>query len=133
LAYQSFQRQLMGQDWHVLAEAGAMPQRLLWASTSTKDPAFSDIKYVEALIGPNSVNTLPLATLEAYRDHGRPAVRIEDELEGDARMLEELDGLGIHMSEVAAQLEREGVDKFVAAYDELLAVIAALAKTLSAR
>jgi len=131
LAYQHFQRQLISQDWKLLAQAGAMPQRLLWASTSTKDPEFSDIKYVEALIGPNSVNTLPLATLEAYRDHGKPAIRVEDELNGDARMLEELDDMGIRMSEVAMQLEREGVEKFVVAYDELLAVIAELAKSLT--
>lgn len=131
LAYQHFLRTMISQDWQQLAEAGAMPQRLLWASTSTKDPDFSDIKYVEALIGPNSVNTLPLATLEAYRDHGQPALRLEDELNGDARMLEELDDMGIHMSEVAAQLESEGVEKFMLAYDELLVVISELAKRLT--
>ena len=129
LAYQDFQQHRLSQRWQVLQHAGAMSQRLLWASTSTKDPAFSDIKYVEALIGSDSVNTLPLETLYAYRQHGQPAVRIEDELEGDARMLEILEELGIHMSAVARQLEREGVDKFVAAYDELIAVIAGLAKS----
>jgi transaldolase len=131
LAYQHFQQHLLSQRWQVLQEAGGMPQRLLWASTSTKDPSFSDIKYVEALIGPNSVNTMPLETLHAYRQHGQPAVRIENELESDERILERLEEMGILMSEVAAQLEREGVDKFVAAYDELITVIAELAKSVS--
>jgi transaldolase len=130
LAYQDFQQRLLGRQWQVLEEAGAMPQRLLWASTSTKDPAFSDIKYVEALIGPDSIDTLPLKTLEAYREHGEPAVRIEDELDSDERMLGELQAIGIDMAEVAEQLEREGVEKFVAAYDELLGVINELAKKL---
>jgi transaldolase len=130
LAYQDFQQRLLGQEWLALQEAGAMPQRLLWASTSTKDPAYSDTKYVDALIGPNSVNTVPMPTLEAYRQQGQPALRIEDEVDSDERMLEELEELGIHMAEVADQLEREGVEKFVTAYDELLGVIAELAKGL---
>ena len=99
---------------------GANVQRLLWASTSTKNPAYSDVKYVEALIGPQTVNTLPLETLEAYRDHGDPKLRLEDDTEKFSKILHELPNLGIDLSQVTQALEDEGVDKFIKSYDQLI-------------
>jgi transaldolase len=103
-----------------LLEKGARPQRLLWASTSTKEQEFSDIKYVEALIGPNTVNTLPRQTLEAYRDHGQPEQRLTQGLEAAARVLDSLPGLDISIDQVARQLEEKGLDRFIKAYDSLM-------------
>ncbi len=106
-----------------LAVRGARPQRLLWASTSTKDPAYADVKYVEALIGPETVNTLPGKTLDAYRDHGRPARRLEEPRGARAaRVLADLAELGIDLDQVTAQLIEEGVEKFNKPYDELIAL-----------
>lgn len=109
--------------WQRLAARGARPQRLLWASTSTKTPAYPDVKYVEALIGPDTITTLPSATLDAYRDHGQPLVRINDEAAEAIRTWQRLQALGIGAVEVAERLEREGIDKFVQAFDSLLAGI----------
>jgi transaldolase len=99
---------------------GARVQRLLWASTSAKDPLFSDIKYVEALMGPGTIDTMPLETLEAYRDHGEPQVRLGNDLAEARWVLENLPALGIDLDAATAQLEREGVQKFVAPFDKLL-------------
>src|SRR5262249_50480828 len=85
LAYEMFERWVRSDRWQKLATRGAQPQRLLWASTSTKDPKLPDTYYVDALIAPRTVNTLPRATLDAYRDHGRPTVRIHDDLDGSRR------------------------------------------------
>ena len=103
-----------------LSVRGARPQRLLWASTSTKDPAYEDVKYVEPLIGPETVNTMPDKTLDAYRDHGRPDRRLEDESGRSAQVLTNLAALGIDIDEVTAQLVDEGVDKFVRPFEELM-------------
>jgi transaldolase/glucose-6-phosphate isomerase len=113
---------LESKRWRALAEQGARPQRLLWASTSTKNPAYSDVKYVEPLIGPDTINTLPLETLNAYRDHGSPAPRLicPIELERAEAVLQSLAELGIDLSQLVQQLEDEGVEKFIQPYDELL-------------
>lgn len=103
-----------------MAEQGARPQRLLWASTSTKNPDYSDVKYVEALIGPETINTLPQETLQAYRDHGAPADRLDQEVDAADRVLEELLGIGIDINAVTRQLEEEGVEKFNKPFDKLL-------------
>ena len=121
LAYQDYKRLFAGARWERLARGGATTQRLLWASTSTKDPAYSDVKYVEALIGTETINTLPLETIEAYRDHGLPAIRLETELEFASDVLTGLAEVGLDLDELTKQLEREGVQKFITAFDKLLA------------
>ena len=123
MAYQAYWELIGGEQWKTLSHAGANPQRLLWASTSTKNPSYSDVMYVEPLIGDDTVNTLPLKTLDAYRDHGKPALRISDDLEQSAATIIELAGLGVDMEQVAQQLEDEGVAKFVQPFDELLATL----------
>ena len=120
VACQIYQDIFHGRAFEKLAEQGAPIQRLLWASTSTKNPAYSDVKYVEALIGPQTVNTIPLETLNAYRDHGDPAPRLEDGLDRAYDVLSLLPELGIDMEEVTQQLEDEGVEKFIRPFDQLL-------------
>jgi len=120
LAYQHYQNCVEDGRWQALSRQGAQTQRLLWASTGTKAPDYSDIKYVEALIGRETVNTMPPATLMAYRDHGHPALRIEQELD-EARTLQgKLSELAIHLDAVSEQLEAEGVQKFIDPFDKLL-------------
>lgn len=109
-----------GEDFADLRAQGARPQRLLWASTSTKEDEFSDIKYVEALIGPDTVNTLPRETLDAYRDHGAPERRLDQEMDKAAQVREELAQLDLALDELTEQLEREGVEKFNKPYDKLM-------------
>ncbi len=113
LAYEAFTEICAGARWQALALHDARPQRLLWASTSTKDPTYPDLKYVEPLIAAETVTTLPLETLRAYRDHGRPALRIGQGLELAREIPKRLAALGIELDEVCAQLEREGIRKFV--------------------
>ena len=93
---------------------------MLWASTGTKNPEYSDVKYVEPLIGPETVNTMPLKTIEAYRDHGNPAPRLEEELEESRNILARLAGLEIENDQVTRQLGEDGVEKFNQPYDDLL-------------
>lgn len=112
LAYREFQRCLAAPVWRELAALGARPQRLLWASTSTKDPGYGDVRYVEALIGPLTVNTLTRDTLDAYRDHGEPAVRLTEHVDQSADAVTRLKALGIDLDEVAAELEADGVRRF---------------------
>lgn len=107
-----------------LAERGANWQRLLWGSTSTKNPAYSDIKYVQEIIGPDTVNTMPLETIDAYLDHGDPRITIKDDLNSAEHLFDELRSVGIDIEDVAAQLEKEGVKKFADSYFELLDEIA---------
>jgi transaldolase len=109
--------------WAALARQGATPQRLLWASTSTKNPSYSDVKYVEPLIGPDTINTMPLETLEAYRDHGQPANRLVQFQQEAIQSLGLLEKIGIDLEAVTQQLEDEGVEKFNQAYDRLLVVL----------
>jgi transaldolase len=136
LAYDEFRLFREGPRWHRLAEFGAMPQRLLWASTSTKNPAYEDTLYVESLIGPHTVNTLPLKTLHAYRDHGAPAVRLTDDLAESQRLVSALAREGIDLDRIGTELEREGLQLFVKPFERLMALIhqridetAVLAKT----
>jgi len=124
LAYQIYKEIFASQRFERLAERGARHQRLLWASTSTKNPAYSDVKYVEELIGANTVNTLPMETLHAYRDHGDPRIRLEADIEEARSMLERLHEFGIDIDQTALQLEDQGVDKFNQALDELIATLA---------
>jgi transaldolase len=121
LAYQHFGEVFRGPRWEYLAAKGATPQRVLWASTSTKNPAYPDTIYVDGLIGPDTVNTMPEETIAAYQDHGRPEPTLELGL-GDARkLLDELARAGVDYDDVTATLEREGVEKFSASFEELIA------------
>ena len=119
-AYQIYKEVFEGDRFAALSEKGAKPQRLLWASTSTKDPSYSDVKYVEALIGPETVNTLPMDTLEAYRDHGQPELRLENDVDEAQKTLDKLGELGIDISEATQQLVDEGVEKFVKPFSSLM-------------
>jgi transaldolase len=132
-AYRLFEWSLGTPRWQRLAKAGARPQRPLWASTSTKDPRYSDVHYVEALVAPRTVNTLPPETFAAYRDHGRPAVRIVDEMAAAPGLLEALASQGIDLAAVTRELEADGVVKFAASYASLLAGIEAKAGALVGR
>jgi len=123
LAYQIYKELFSGPRWEALAQCGARPQRLLWASTGTKDPNYSKIKYVDALIGADTVNTLPLETVDAYRDIGDPRIRLEDDVEHARKILEALGELKINLAAVTQQLEEEGVRKFIEPYDKLLATL----------
>ena len=133
MAYDIFQRTLVTSRWERLAGAGARPQRPLWASTSTKDPHFPDIYYVEALAAPLTVNTLPPETFDAYRDHGHPAIRIQQSVAAAPAQLDALAAAGIDLKSVTRELESEGVAKFAASYAAVLAGIDAKAGALAAR
>ena len=120
IAYQIYKGIFRGERFMKLAEKGARTQRVLWASTGTKNPAYSDVKYIEALIGPDTINTVPVETLNAYRDHGVPQARLEHEVEHAAGILERLAELGIGIDAVTQQLEDEGVEKFNEPFDKLM-------------
>ncbi len=122
-AYAAFERSLATPRWRALAAAGARPQRPLWASTSTKDPRYPDVYYVEALVARDTVNTLPPDTFAAYRDHGTPEPRIAAAMAAAPRQLEALAATGIDLTEVTRYLEEDGVAKFAASYRQLLAGI----------
>jgi len=124
MAYQIY-REVFGGGWfRTLAGQGARVQRLLWASTSTKNPDESDVKYVEALIGLDTVDTVPLETIDAYRDHGNPKARLEQDVEKARQVLERLPELGIGLDKVTQQLEDEGVEKFNKPFDKLMEALA---------
>lgn len=120
LAYQIYNEIFQSERFKKLSALGVRPQRLLWASTSTKNPEYDELKYMEALIGAETVNTVPVNTLQAYRQHGQPKARIEERVEESRRVLEGLPTLGIDIEQVTQQLEKEGVAKFNKAFDELL-------------
>jgi len=122
-AYEIYKRIFSGPRWEKLAAAGAKPQRLLWASTSSKNPAFKDTKYVEALIGPETVDTVPLETIEAFRDHGIAANVLEDGLAEATAALDKLKSIGINIDEITQRLEDEGIDKFNKPFEKLLQAI----------
>ena len=124
LAYRAFEEVFSGERYAKLREHGASRQRPLWASTSTKDPAYPDLYYVEALVAPDSIDTMPRETFEAYRDHGVPRVRIHDDLDRAQDVLDGLAELGIDESQVCDELEQEGVSKFSDSYDSLLGTLA---------
>lgn len=123
LAYQAFRAKFAGPEWDELAASGARVQRPLWASTSTKNPTYSDILYVEPLIGEHTVNTLPLATIEAFNRSGHPSPTIGDGVAEAEATMAALSGVGIDMAAVTYQLEREGVDKFKVSFSDLLASV----------
>ena len=106
-----------------LKKHGAKTQKVLWASTSSKNPAFSDVKYVEALIGPDTINTLPLETIDAFRDHGNAESRLEDNILGARKILEKIKDNGINIDEVTQKLEDEGIEKFNKAFEQLISAI----------
>jgi transaldolase len=120
LAYQHYKAAFSGARWEYLAAKGATPQRVLWASTSVKNPDYPDTLYVDELIGPDTVNTMPEETIEAYQDHGRPEPRIERGLPAARKLLRELEHAGVDYEDLTDTLEREGVEKFSSAFDELL-------------
>jgi transaldolase len=122
-AYEIHKRVFSGPRWEKLAAQGAKPQRLLWASTSSKNPAFKDTKYVEALIGPDTVDTVPLETIEAFRDHGIAANTLGTGLDKATETLERLKKAGIDIDKITQQLEDEGVEKFNAPFEKLLKAI----------
>ncbi len=124
MAYQIYKEMFWSGRFKELAVQGARVQRLLWASTSTKNPDESDVKYVEALIGPDTINTATLATLDAYRDHGDPKARLEQDVEGARMVSERLTELGISLDHVTRQLEDDGVEKFNKPFDQLLQTLA---------
>jgi len=122
-AYGIYKRSLEGLRFFHLTDRGAQVQRLLWASTGTKNPEESDIKYVEPLIGNATVNTMPRVTLDAYRDHGDPANRIEEGVDDAMNLLKNLSNAGIDINKITQQLEDEGVEKFNKPFDKLIGTI----------
>jgi transaldolase len=123
LAYQHYKRAFSGARWQYLAGKGATSQRVLWASTSTKNPDYPDTIYVEELVGPDTINTMPLETIEAFQDHGAPKPTLERDLAGAKALFEELARAGVDYRDVTDTLEREGVEKFEASYRELLGAL----------
>jgi transaldolase len=122
-AYQMYKKIFCGERFKKLQEKGARPQRLLWASTSSKDPSSSDVKYVEALIGPDTVDTIPMETLEAFRDHGNPENRLEQDLNKAHVAMQTLKEIGINIDQITQTLEDEGIEKFNKPYEKLLKAI----------
>jgi transaldolase len=120
LAYQEFKRLFNEPRFETLRQHGARVQRPLWASTSTKNPAYRDVLYVEELIGPNTVNTMPLKTLESFRDHGRVRLSLEEDIPQAQSVLTALEAAGIDYDQVTSQLQEEGVQKFIDSFDKLL-------------
>jgi len=123
LAYQHYRSVFRGPRWEFLASKGATPQRVLWASTSTKNPAYQDTLYVEELIGPDTVNTMPEETIRAYQDHGRPQARLQAGVTEARKLLDELARVGVDYDDLTDTLEREGVQKFSDSFEELIAAL----------
>ena len=121
LAYASYLEAFAGEDWDRLAAAGATPQRCLWASTSAKNPAYRDVVYVEELVGPDTVNTMPRETVEAVLDHARVERTLDRDVDGARRTLEAFAAAGVDYDDVVETLEREGVEKFAKSFRELFA------------
>jgi transaldolase len=120
LAYAHYLATFAGPRWEYLVGKGATPQRVLWASTSTKNPAYPDTLYVDDLIGPDTVNTMPQQTIDAYQDHGDPRPRLQQDLDEAHALLERLAAAGVSYEDVTDTLEREGVEKFSASFEQLL-------------
>lgn len=123
LVYERFVQILASARWRRLAGAGTKVQRLLWASTGTKNPAYSDVLYVDELIGPLTINTLPEATLNAFRDHGRPVRTIDTGYDDARRLMRELAEVGIDVSAATERLQKEGVDLFTKAYEGVVGIV----------
>ena len=124
VAYQYYLELIASDRWRALAVRGARPQRLLWASTGTKDPAYSDVLYVETLIGRDTINTMPRKTIEAFRDHGAITPSLTENVADARRVLSEAERLGLDLAGVTAALVADGIDKFSVAVDVLLSAIA---------
>ena len=133
LAYAHFRERFGSERFQALAAKGARLQRPLWASTSTKNPAYPDVYYVEALVGPDTVDTMPPATIVAYKDHGHPEVRVDREVDQAQQVIDQLEELTIHMDEVTLQLEQEGVASFGKSFDSLMAVVEARREAVAQR
>jgi transaldolase len=123
LTYQRYQRIFSGPRWEALAAKGAQTQRVLWASTSTKNPKYRDVIYVEELIGPDTVNTMPPATMDAFRDHGQLRNSLTEDLPGAQKVMDDLARAGISIKEVTDKLTDDGVKLFADAFDKLLAAV----------
>jgi transaldolase len=132
LAYQGYREIFAGDRWEVLSSRGATTQRCLWASTSTKNPAYRDVMYVEELIGPKTVNTMPEETIEAFQDHGEVAPTLEQGIDEAERLFEQIRQAGVDYDDVTDTLEREGVQKFADSFAELLEGIRAKSGELAA-
>jgi transaldolase len=124
LAYQQYKEAFSGERWDALAANGAMKQRCLWASTSTKNPEYRDVMYVEQLIGPETVNTMPKETIEAFQEHGEVRPTLEEGLDEARALLDELAAAGVDYDDVTRVLEEEGVQKFADSFEELLEGVA---------
>ncbi len=124
LTYQRYQKIFSGPRWQALAAKGAQTQRVLWASTSTKNPNYRDVIYVEELIGPDTVNTMPPATIDAFRDHGRLRNALTEDVAGAAKVMDDLARAGISIKQVTDKLTDDGVKLFADAFDKLLAAVA---------
>jgi transaldolase len=123
-AYAHYRERFTAGRWLTLHDAGAIPQRPLWASTGTKDPAYSDVLYVEELVAPDVINTMPMATLRAFADHGDPTHSFDPKVAASAAdALQRAEAAGVDLAAITAQLEREGVQAFRASYGELIASI----------
>lgn len=120
VAYKIYKEIFESERFIKLAHKGASPQKLLWASTSSKNPNYSDIKYIEALVGFNTINTIPLETLEAYRDHGNPSPQLESNLEKAYWVISELAEMNIDLKQITIKLEDDGVEKFITSFDKLI-------------
>ena len=123
LTYQRYQRIFSGPRWEALASKGAQTQRVLWASTSTKNPAYRDVMYVEELIGPDTVDTMPPATVDAFRDHGRLRNSLTEDVAGAQKVMDDLAKAGISIKEVTTKLTTDGVKLFADAFSKLLAAV----------
>jgi len=132
LAYQRYQEIFAGERWEALATRGATPQRCLWASTSTKNPDYRDVMYVEQLIGPDTVNTMPEETIQAFQEHGEVALTLEQGIDEAKRVFEQVAEAGVDYDDATATLEREGVEKFSDSFTELLEGIRAKSGELAA-
>jgi len=124
LTYKRYQRIFSGPRWQALISKGAQTQRVLWASTSTKNPAYRDVIYVEELIGPDTVNTMPPATVDAFRDHGQLRQSLTEDVPGAQKVMDDLARAGISIKEVTDKLTNDGVKLFADAFDKLLAAVA---------
>ena len=133
LAYRDYERLFSGPRWEALAKRGARPQRLLWASTGTKNKAYSDVLYVDNLIGPDTVNTMPPETVTAFRDHGKPQASLQQGVADAEKVLSELKAVGISLDTITDELVVDGVDKFAEAADKLFGAIADKSDALAGR
>ncbi|MCT7977788.1 transaldolase [Laspinema olomoucense] len=131
IAYQKYKEIINSDRWQALAAKGANPQRLLWASTSSKNPNYSDVIYVDELIGPDTVNTLPPATIEACADHCDVASRIETDVDQAYHLIENLAELGIDLDQIMAELLDEGIDKFIQPFESLMSSLESKVKQLA--